>query len=56
MKITEKIKENYSAEALILAFVCIITGIAFGILVSPVKNGITVGSYNGCNNQVKSDK
>ena len=56
MKICEKIKENYSAEALILALVCIITGIAFGILVSPVNNGIRVGSYNGCNNQVKSDK
>lgn len=55
MKICEKIKENYSTESLILALVCILTGIAFGILVSPVKNGITVGSYNGCNNQVTNN-
>lgn len=52
MKIIDKIKENYSVEELLFAFVCCITGIILGLLISPVKKGIAVGSYNGCNNKI----
>lgn len=52
MRIIEKIKENYSVEVLFFAVVCFLAGIVIGLLVSPVKNGIAIGSYNGCNNKI----
>lgn len=55
MKIIEKIKENYSSDVLFLALICFWIGVAFGLLASPAKNGITIGSYNGSNNSVKDN-
>lgn len=52
MKVFEKIKDGYSAEAIILAAVIFLTVLTIGFVISPVKNGITIGSYNGCNNRV----
>ncbi|MDE6021669.1 MAG: hypothetical protein K2H01_11830 [Ruminococcus sp.] len=52
MKVFEKIKDSYSAEAIILAAVSLLAGLTIGFVISPVKNGITIGSYNGCNNRV----
>lgn len=52
MKVFEKIKDSYSAEAIILAAVSFLAGLTIGFVISPVKNGITIGSYNGCNNRV----
>lgn len=52
MKIIEKIKDNCPSEILFLSLICFMAGIAVGLLVSPVKNGITIGSYNGCNNRI----
>lgn len=52
MKIINKIKEDYSAEVLFLAILSFLTGLVAGFLISPVKKGITIGSYNGCNNRI----
>lgn len=52
MKITEKIKEKYSLEVMLLTLVSFLAGLAVGFLISPAKNGITFGSYNGCNNKI----
>ena len=53
MKFIEKIKENYSSEMLIIAFLCLIAGIIIGFFIAPAKNGIILGSYNGCNNHIE---
>lgn len=52
MKIINKIKENYSAEVMLLAIISFLAGVAVGFIVSPVKKGITIGCYNGCNNRI----
>ncbi len=51
MKITEKIKSNYSAEVMLLTIVSFLSGVIAGIIISPVKNGISIGSYNGSYNK-----
>lgn len=51
MKIIDKIKENYSFEVVFLAIASFLAGVIIGILVSPVKNGIAIGSYNGSYNK-----
>lgn len=56
MKITEKLKENYSSEIMFLSVVCFLAGVVLGILLAPVKKGFTIGSYNGCNNEAKNYK
>lgn len=53
MKIIEKFKENYSSDMLFLSLLCFMAGLAVGLLISPAKNGIAIGSYNGSNNSVK---
>lgn len=53
MKIIEKIKESRSSDVLFFALICFWAGVAVGLLASPAKNGITIGSYNGCNNSIK---
>ncbi|MCM1008124.1 MAG: hypothetical protein NC485_09360 [Ruminococcus flavefaciens] len=52
MKIINKIKEDYSAEVLLLAILSFLAGLTVGFLISPVKRGIIIGSYNGCNNRI----
>lgn len=52
MNIIDKIKKDYSVETLFLCFLCFITGLTIAFIISPVKNGIMIGSYNGCNNKV----
>lgn len=47
MKLTDKIKENYSSEVMLLSIVCFLAGVVAGILIAPVKKGIAIGSYNG---------
>ncbi|MCM1133669.1 MAG: hypothetical protein NC340_09395 [Ruminococcus flavefaciens] len=47
MKFIDKMKENCSAEVMILAFVCFLAGLTAGFIASPAKNGVTIGSYNG---------
>lgn len=56
MKLINQIKENYSSEVMLLSVVCFLAGAILGILVSPVKKGIAIGSYNGCNNNVRNLK
>ena len=51
MKIIDKIKENYSFEVVFLALASFLAGVIIGILVSPVKNGIAIGSQNGSYNK-----
>lgn len=55
MKITEKLKENYSSEIMLLSVVCFLAGVVAGVLLAPVKKGITIGSYN-CNNKANNYK
>ncbi len=50
MRITEKLKENYSSEIILLSVVCFLAGVVSGILLAPVKKGIAIFSYNGSNN------
>lgn len=45
-------EENYSYETLFLCCICFIAGLTAGFLISPAKNGMIIGSYNGCNNKV----
>lgn len=52
MKITEKIKEDYSAEVMLLVIMSFFAGLIVGFITSPVKKGIAIGSYNGCNNRI----
>ncbi|MDE5583868.1 MAG: hypothetical protein K2J08_09200 [Ruminococcus sp.] len=56
MKLTDKIKENYSSEVMLLSVVCFLIGFVAGILLAPVKKGFAIGSYNGCNNDVSNYK
>ncbi|MDE6036354.1 MAG: hypothetical protein K2G36_10680 [Ruminococcus sp.] len=56
MKLTDKIKENYSSEVMLLSVVCFLAGVVTGILIAPVKNGIAIGAYNGCHNDVSNYK
>lgn len=53
MKFIEKIKDNLSPEVIIIAFICLIAGIITGFFIAPAKNGIILGSYNGCNNHIE---
>ena len=52
MKIINKIKEDYSAKVLLLAILSFLAGVSVGFIISPVKKGIIIGSYNGCNNRI----
>lgn len=52
MKIIEKIKQNYSAEVMLLTISGFLAGVIVGIIISPVKNGIAIGSYNGSGNKI----
>lgn len=48
MKIIRNIKENYSAEVMLLTIASFLAGVVAAIIILPVKNGIAIGSYNGC--------
>lgn len=52
MKIIHNIKENYSAEVMFLTIASFLAGVVAAIIILPVKNGIAIGSYNGCNNRI----
>ncbi|MCD7891977.1 MAG: hypothetical protein LUG26_09690 [Ruminococcus sp.] len=52
MKILDKMKESCSADAVLLALVSFFIGLIAGFIISPVKNGIAIGSYNGCGNRI----
>ncbi|MCM1474060.1 MAG: hypothetical protein NC040_08370, partial [Muribaculaceae bacterium] len=56
MKITEKLKENYSSEIMLLSIACFLAGVVVGVLLAPVKKGFAICSYNGCNNKTKNYK
>ncbi len=47
--LTAKVQEN---KTVLLCLVCFLAGLALGFVISPAKNGIVVGSYNGSNNKV----
>ncbi len=51
MKIIENIKQNYSAEVMLLTIAGFLAGVIVGIIISPVKKGIAIGSYNGSYNK-----
>ena len=51
MKIIEKLKENYPAEVVLLTIVSFLAGVVVGLILSPLKNGIAIGSYNGSYNK-----
>ncbi|MGN0677121.1 MAG: hypothetical protein ACI4K5_05190 [Ruminococcus sp.] len=51
-EIIEKVKENKKIDFFIALLIGFLAGIAVGLIVSPVKNGIAIGSYNGCNNRI----
>ncbi len=48
-KLIAKVQED---KTVLLCLMCFLAGLALGFIVSPAKNGIAVGSYNGCNNKV----
>lgn len=50
MKIIRNIKENYSAEVMLLTIASFLAGVVAAIIILPVKNGIAIGSYNGSYN------
>ncbi|MCC8136272.1 MAG: hypothetical protein LIO40_06350 [Ruminococcus sp.] len=52
MKILDKMKESCSADAVRLVLVSFFIGLIVGFIISPVKNGIAIGSYNGCGNRI----
>ncbi|MCD8187861.1 MAG: hypothetical protein LUD57_04475 [Ruminococcus sp.] len=52
MKILDKMKESCSADAVLLVLVSFFIGLIAGFIISPVKNGIAIGSYNGCGNRI----
>lgn len=56
MKFIDKIKENYSSEIILLSVACFLAGIVLGVLLAPVKKGLVIGSYNGCNNKANNLK
>lgn len=49
-KLIAKVQED---KTVLLCLMCFIMGLALGFIISPVKNGIAIGSYNGSNNNVK---
>ena len=51
-EIIEKIKGNKDSDFFHALLIGFLAGIAVGFIASPVKNGITIGSYNGCNNRI----
>lgn len=51
-EIIKKVKENKSADFLNALLIGFLIGTAVGFIFSPVKNGIAIGSYNGCNNKI----
>ncbi|MCD7811254.1 MAG: hypothetical protein LUG91_05310 [Ruminococcus sp.] len=52
MKILDKMKESCSADVMLLVLVSFFIGLIAGFIISPVKNGIAIGSYNGCGNRI----
>lgn len=51
-EIIEKIKANNKIDFFIALLIGFLVGTAVGFILSPVKNGIAIGSYNGCNNRI----
>lgn len=49
-KLIAKVQED---KTVLLCLMCFVMGLALGFIISPVKNGIAIGSYNGCNNNIK---
>ncbi len=43
-------------EKILILLVGVFFGIVVGILLAPVKNGVTIGSYNGNNNSKNRDE
>lgn len=52
MKIMDKLEENSSNPVFLALLVGFFAGIVIGFIASPVKRGIAIGSYNGCNNRI----
>ncbi len=48
-KLIAKVQED---KTVLLCLMCFLAGLALGFIISPAKNGIAVGSYNGCNNKI----
>lgn len=47
-------KVNLSNSAFIALLIGFLAGIIIGLIASPVKNGIAIGSYNGCGNRISN--
>lgn len=48
-----KFIEEQEEKTLLCIMVAFLTGLTLGLLISPLKNGIAVGSYNGSYNEFK---
>ncbi len=50
----EKFKEfaeKHDEKTILYLFIGFLAGVVVGFLFSPIKRGITIGSYNGANNK-----
>ena len=54
MEAIRKFKEENGEKAFLYVLIGFLAGVIVGLLLSPVKNGIAIGSYNGANNQFKN--
>jgi len=51
-EIIEKVKENKGTDFFLALFIGFLAGMAIGVIISPVKNGISIGSYNVSYNRI----
>lgn len=54
----DKIKsftENHEENTLLYILVAFMLGVLIGLIASPAKNGITLFSNNGCDNNIKDN-
>ncbi len=51
-EIIEKVKENKGTDFFLALLMGFLAGMAVGVILSPIKNGISIGSYNGCYNRI----
>ena len=47
-------KESHEENTLLYIVAAFVIGLAVGMLISPVKKGIAIGSYNGANNNFEN--
>lgn len=52
MKIIDNIKKETNGSAFLNLLIGFLSGIIVGFVISPIKKGIAIGSYNGCGNKI----